>query len=112
LRIGSRGALRRDSALLRHRLRRRATRRIPRGRWRGRLSRWRRWRRRSLSACRAGRRQSCQDQKKRFSLHGKQMLPRYRSSLLLAEKRLAYRSAGLQEQPLTAQNAPASFLEP
>jgi hypothetical protein len=112
LRIGSRGALRRDSALLRHRLRRRATRRIPGGRWWGRLSRWRRWRRRSLSACRAGRRQSCQDQKKRFSLHGKQMLPRYRSSLLLAEKRLAYRSAGLQEQPLTAQNAPASFLEP
>ena len=42
-RVGGRGALRRDGALLRHRLRRRATRRIPRGRWRGRLSRWRRW---------------------------------------------------------------------
>jgi len=57
-------------------LRRRATRRISRGRWRGVLSRWRRWRRRSLSGCRAGRHQSCQDQKKRFSLHGEQMLPR------------------------------------
>ena len=40
-RVGGRGALRRDGALLRHRLRRRATRRIPRGRWGGRLSRWR-----------------------------------------------------------------------
>jgi hypothetical protein len=38
-RIGGRSGLRRDSALLRHRLCRRATRRIPRGRWRGRLSR-------------------------------------------------------------------------
>ena len=85
LRVGGRGALRRDGALLRHRLRRRATRRIPGGRWWGRLSRWRRWRRRSLSACRAGRRQSCQDQKKRFSLHGEQMLPRYRCSLLAEE---------------------------
>ena len=84
-RVGGRGALRRDGALLRHRLRRRATRRIPRGRWRGRLSRWRRWRRRSLRGCRAGCHQSCQDQKKRFSLHGEQMLPRYRCSLL-AEK--------------------------
>jgi hypothetical protein len=71
--------------LLRHRLRRRATLRIPRGRWRGRLSRWRRWRRRSLSGCRAGCHQSCQHQKKRFSLHGEQMLPRYRCSML-AEK--------------------------
>ena len=44
-----------------HRLRRRATRCIPSGRWRGRLSRWRRWRRRSLSGCRAGCRQSCHD---------------------------------------------------
>ena len=61
LRIGGRGALRRDGALLRHRLRRRATRRIPR-RWRGRLSRWRRRRRRSLRSCRAGCHQSCQDQ--------------------------------------------------
>ena len=84
-RVGGRGALRRDGALLRHRLRRRATRRIPRGRWRGRLSRWRRWRRRSLRGCRAGCHQSCQDQKKRLSLHGEQMLPRYRCSLL-AEK--------------------------
>jgi hypothetical protein len=75
--------------LLRHRLRRRATRRISRGRWRGRLSRWRRWRMRSLSGCRAGSHQSCQDQKKRFSLHGEQMLPRYRCSLP-AENRLAY----------------------
>jgi hypothetical protein len=33
-RIGGRGALRRDIALLRHRLRGRATRRIPGGRWR------------------------------------------------------------------------------
>jgi hypothetical protein len=48
---------------LRHRLRRRATRRIPRGRWRNRLRRWRRWRRRSLSGCRAGCHHSCQDQK-------------------------------------------------
>jgi hypothetical protein len=84
-RVGGRGALRRDGALLRHRLRRRATRRIPRGRWRGRLSRWRRWRRRSLRGCRAGCHQSCQDQKKRLSLHGEQMLPRCRCSLL-AEK--------------------------
>jgi hypothetical protein len=89
-RLGSRigsccGALRRDSALLRHRLCRSATRRIPRGRWRGRLSRWRRWRTRSLSGCRAGCRQSCHDQKKRFSLHGEQMLPRFRCSRL-AEK--------------------------
>ena len=68
--VGGRGALRRDGALLRHRLRRRATRRIPRGRWRGRLSRWRRWRRLSLRGCRAGCHQSCQDQKKRLSLHG------------------------------------------
>jgi hypothetical protein len=60
----------------------RATRRIPRGRWRGRLSRWRRWRRRSLRGCRAGCHQSYQDQKKRLSLHGEQMLPRYRCSLL------------------------------
>jgi hypothetical protein len=81
-RVGGRSALRRDGALLRHRLRRRATRRISRGRWRGRLSRWRRWRRRSLSGCRAGRHQSCQDQK-RFSLHGEQMLPRCRCSLLV-----------------------------
>jgi hypothetical protein len=80
-RVGSsRGALRRDGALLRHRLRRRATRR---GRWRGRLSRWRLWHRRSLSGCRAGCHQSCQDQKKRFSLHGEQMLPRYHCSLLV-----------------------------
>src|SRR5450432_1156679 len=85
LRVGDRGALRRDGALLRHRLRRRATRRIPRGRWRGRLSRWRRRRRRSLRGCRAGCHQSCQDQKKRLSLHGEQMLPRCRCSLL-AEK--------------------------
>jgi hypothetical protein len=49
------------------------------------LSRWRRWRRRSLRGCRAGCHQSCQDQKKRLSLHGEQMLPRYRCSLL-AEK--------------------------
>jgi hypothetical protein len=63
--------------LLRHRLRRRATRCIARGRWRGRLSRWRRWRRRSLRGCRAGCHQSCQDQKKRLSLHGEQTLPRY-----------------------------------
>jgi hypothetical protein len=63
-------ALRRDSALLRHRLRRRATRRIPCGRWWSCLCRWRRWRRWGLSDCRAGCRQSCQDQKKRFSLHG------------------------------------------
>jgi hypothetical protein len=76
LRVGGRGALRRDGALLRHRLRRRATRRIPRGRWRGRLSRRRRWRRRSLSGCRAGCHQGCHDQKKPFSLHGEQMLPR------------------------------------
>jgi ribosomal protein L35 len=89
LRVGGRGALRRDGALLRHRLRRRATRRIPRGRWRGRLSRRRRWRRRSLSGCRAGCHQSCQEQKKRFSLHGEQMLPRYRCSLP-AGNRLAY----------------------
>jgi hypothetical protein len=53
---------------LRHRLRRRTTRRIPRGRWRDRLSRWRRWRRRSLRDCRAGCHQSCQDQMKRLSL--------------------------------------------
>jgi hypothetical protein len=84
-RVGGRGALRRDGALLRHRLRRRATRRISRGRWRGRLSRWRRRRRRSLRGCRAGCRQSCQDQKKRLSLHGEQMLPRHRCSIL-AEK--------------------------
>jgi hypothetical protein len=84
-RVGGRDALRRAGALLRHRLRRRATRCIPRGRWRSRLSRWRRWRRRSLRACRAGCHQSCQDQKKRLSLHGEQMLPRYRCSLL-AEK--------------------------
>jgi hypothetical protein len=79
--------------LLRHRLRRRATRR---GRWRGRLSRWRLWHRRSLSGCRAGCHQSCQDQKKRFSLHGEQMLPRYHCSLLV-RNRLAYsvyRSSG------------------
>jgi hypothetical protein len=84
-RVGGRGALRRDGALLRHRLRRRATRRIPRGRWRGRLSRWRRRRRRSLCGCRAGCHQSCQDQKKRLSLHGEQMLPR-RGCSILAEK--------------------------
>jgi hypothetical protein len=81
-RVGGRSALRRDGALLRHRLRRCAT---PRGRWRGRLSRWRRWRRRSLSGCRAGRHHGCQDQKKRFSLHGEQMLPRYRCSLPVEE---------------------------
>ena len=67
LRVGGRGALRRDGALLRHRLRRRATRRIPRGRWRGRLSRRRRWRGRSLSGCRAGCHQGCHNQKKPFS---------------------------------------------
>ena len=78
---GGRGALRRDGTLLRHRLRRRATRRIPRGRWRGHLSRWRRWRRRSLRGCRAGCHQSCQDQKKRLCFHGEQMLPRYCCSL-------------------------------
>jgi hypothetical protein len=83
-RVGGRGALRRAGALLRHRLRRRATRCIPRGRWRSRLSRWRRWRRRSLRRCRARCHQSCQDQK-RLSLHGEQTLPRYRCSLL-AEK--------------------------
>ena len=78
-------ALRRDSALLRHRLRRRTARRIPRGRWRRCLSRWRHWRRRRLSGCRAGRHHNCQDQKKRFSLHTEQMLPCYRCSML-AEK--------------------------
>jgi hypothetical protein len=90
--VGGRGALRRDGALLRHRLRRRATRRIPRGRWRGRLSRWRRRRRRSLRGCRAGCHQSCQDQKKRLSLHGKQMLPRYRCSLPAGETDWSIRS--------------------
>jgi hypothetical protein len=96
-RVGGRGALRRDGALLRYRLRRRATRRIPRGRWRGRLSRWRRWRRRSLSGRRAGRRQSCQDQKKRFSLHGEQMLPRYRCSLPAGETDRPIRFTGHQD---------------
>jgi hypothetical protein len=42
-------------------------------------------RQRSLRGCRAGCRQSCQDQKKHLSLHGEQMLPRHRCSLL-AEK--------------------------
>jgi hypothetical protein len=105
--------------LLRHRLRRRATRRIPRGRWRGRLSRWRRWRRRSLRGCRAGCHQSCQDQKKRLSLHGEQMLPRYRCSLL-AEKPTgvlglpALRIRFPRRPPsnsLPSQNAPAANLE-
>ena len=95
-RVAGRGVLRRDGALFRHRLRRRATRRIPRGHWQGRLSRWRRRRRRSLGSCRAGCHKSCQDQKKRFSLHGEQMLPRYRCSPR-AEKPLpysVYRSSG------------------
>jgi hypothetical protein len=118
-RVGGRGALRRDGALLRYRLRRRATRRIPRGRWRGRLSRWRRWRRRSLSGRRAGPRQSCHDQKKRFFLHGEQMLPRYRCSLL-AGKRLAdsvYRPSGFGFRGSRAwtasrpQNVPAAIME-
>jgi hypothetical protein len=106
--VGGRGALRRDGALLRHRLRRRATRRIPRGRWRGRLSRWRRRRRRSLRGCRAGCHQSCQDQKKRLSLHGEQMLPRYRCSLLAGKPtgvfglgKLLYR-LGLEQSRATA----------
>jgi hypothetical protein len=81
-RVGGRGALRRNGALFRHRLCRSATRRTSRGRWRGRLSRWRRLGRRSLSGCRAGCHQNCQDQKKRFSLHGEQMLPCCRCSLL------------------------------
>jgi hypothetical protein len=67
--------------LLRQRLRRRATRRIPRGRWRCRLSRGCGWCRRSLRGCRAGCHQSSQDQKKRLSLHGGQMRVRYRCSL-------------------------------
>jgi hypothetical protein len=115
-RVGCRGALRRDGALLRHRLRRRTTHRISRERWRCRLSRWRRWRRQSLSGCRAGCHQSCQDQKKRFSLHGEQMLPRYRCSPP-AENRLAYsvyRPSGFvfpwwPAPPLSAQNAPAAI---
>lgn len=94
---GGRGALRRDGALLRHRLRRRATRRIPRGRWRGRLSRWRRRRRRSLRGCRAGCYQSCQDQKKRLSLHGEQMLPRHRCSILVEKTDWRIRSTGPQD---------------
>ena len=105
-RVGGRGALRRDGALLRHRLRRRATRRIPRGRWRGRLSRWRRWRRRSLRGCRAGCHQSCQDQKKRLSLHGEQMLPRYRCSLL-AEKPTGVFGLSAPPKPLGRRPAPA-----
>jgi hypothetical protein len=119
-RIGGRGALRRDGALLRHRLRRRATRRIPRGRWRGRLSRWRRRRWRSLSGCRAGCHQSCQDQKKRFSLHGEQMPPRYRCSPL-AEKptavfgllalRIHFRGSRPLRQPPDPQNAPVAISE-
>ena len=80
-RIGGRGALRRDGALLRHRLRGHATRRIPRGCWRGCLSGWRHWRRRSLRGCGAGRHHNRQDQKKRFSLHRQQMLQCYRCSL-------------------------------
>jgi hypothetical protein len=94
---GGRGALRRDGALLRHRLRRRAARRIPRGRWRGRLSRWRRRRRLSLRGCRAGCHQSCQDQKKRLSLHGEQMLPRHRCSILAEKTDWRIRSTGPQD---------------
>jgi hypothetical protein len=98
--IGGRGALRRDSALLRHRLRGRATRRIARGRWWGWwgcLSRWRHWRRRSLSGCRAGRHHNCQDQNKRFSLHREQMLQCYRCSLPLAETGWRIWSTGPQD---------------
>ena len=107
-----RGALRRDGALLRHRLRRRATRRIPRGRWRGRLSRWRRWRRRSLGGCRAGCHQSCQDQKKRFSLHGEQILPRYHCSPP-ARNRLVFGLPALRIRfsVVAGQNAPAAISE-
>jgi hypothetical protein len=97
LRVGGRGALRRDGALLRHRLRRRATRRIPRGRWRGRLSRWRRRCRRSLRGCRAGCHQSCQDQRKRLSLHGEKMLPRHRCSILAEKTDWRTRSTGPQD---------------
>jgi hypothetical protein len=106
--------------LLRHRLRRRATRRIPRGCWRGRLSRWRRWRRRSLSGCRAGCHHGCQDQKKRFSLHGEQMLPRYRCSLPVGETDWRIRSISPQDSfrrrarcwaAFRPQSAPAGFLE-
>jgi hypothetical protein len=115
-RVGGRGALRRDGALLRHRLRRRATRRIPRGRWRGRLSRWRRW---SLSGCRTGCQQSCHDQKKPFSLHGEQMLPRYRCSLLAEETTGGFALPGLRmrfrgSRAWTAsrpQNVPAAIME-
>jgi hypothetical protein len=92
--VGGRGALRRDGALLLLRLRRRATRRIPRGRWRGRLSRWRSRRRRSLRGCRAGCHQRCQDQKKRLSLHGEQMLPRHRCSILAEKTDRCIRSTG------------------
>jgi hypothetical protein len=61
---------------------------LTRGHWRGRLSRWCRRRRRSLRGCRAGCHQSCQDQKKRSSLHGEQMLPRH--GYTGGENRLAY----------------------
>jgi hypothetical protein len=101
-RVGGRGTLRRDGALLRHRLRRRATCRIPRGRWRDRLSRWRRWRRRSLRDCRAGCHQSCQDQMKRLSLHEKQMLPRHRCSMLAEKTDWRIRSTGHRERVFAA----------
>jgi hypothetical protein len=117
--VSSRGALRRDGALLRHRLRRRATRRIPRGRWRGRLSRWRLWHRRSLSGCRAGCHQSCQDQKKRFSLHGEQMLLRYHCSLLVEKPTGVFGLPALRihfpgrpmSRGLPCQAAPVALLE-
>jgi hypothetical protein len=103
---------RRDGVLLRHRLRRRTTRRISRGRLRCRLSRWRRWRRRSLSGCRAGCHQSCQDQKKRFSLHGEQILPRYRCSPP-AQNRLVFGLPALRIRfsVVAGQNAPAAISE-
>jgi hypothetical protein len=120
-RLGSRisglGALRRDGALLRHRLRRRATRYIPSGRWRGRLSRWRRQRWRSLSCCRAGCHQSCQDQKKRFSLHEEQMPPRYRCSPLAGKptavfgRPLRIRGGRPLRQPPDPQNAAVAISE-